>query len=129
MDIKKKWLKVKQRIFPAAFTSDNMIEYLRLNGVKVGEGCRFYRPSSMNIDITRPLCLEIGNYVKVTSEAVILAHDYSRSVLRRVYREVIGEAKKTIIGDNVFIGMNSIILSGAKVGNNVIIGAGGGNIW
>lgn len=30
----------------------------------------------------------------------------------------------TIIGDNVFIGINSIILSGSNIGNNVIIGAG-----
>ena len=28
------------------------------------------------------------------------------------------------IGDNVFIGMNSIILMGSHIGNNVIIGAG-----
>ena len=125
MSLKIKYLKIKQRVFPAAFTSDDMIQYLRLNGVKVGEGCRFYRPSSMNIDVTRPLLLEIGNYVKITSGVVILAHDYSRSVLRRAYGEVIGEARKTVIGDNVFVGMNSVILSGAKIGNNVIIGAGG----
>ena len=37
----------------------------------------------------------------------------------------------TTIGDNVFIGVNSTILMGAQIGNNVIIGAGsvvgGGN--
>lgn len=37
---------------------------------------------------------------------------------------VIAEAGKTTIGDNVFIGMNSIVLMGAAIGNNVIIGAG-----
>ena len=101
-----------------------MIQYLKLCGIRIGEGCRFYRPSSMNIDVTSPVLLEIGNYVKITSGVVILAHDYSRSVIRRAYGEVIGEARKTIIGDNVFVGMNAIILNGANIGNNVIIGAG-----
>ena len=29
-----------------------------------------------------------------------------------------------VIGDNCFIGMNSIILKGTKIGNNVVVGAG-----
>lgn len=37
---------------------------------------------------------------------------------------MIGEAGETIIGDNVFVGMNSIILMGTQIGNNVIVGAG-----
>lgn len=68
--------------------------------------------------------VSIGEYCKITNGVIILQHDYSRSVLRRVYGDVVGESKKTIIGNNVFIGMNSIILMGANVGDNVIIGAG-----
>lgn len=124
MQFKRMMLKLKQKLVPAAFNSTDMNEYLRLNGIKVGKNCRFYRPSSITIDTTRPMLLEIGNYVKITSGVTILAHDYSRSVIRRVYGEIIGEAKQTIIGDNVFIGMNSVILMGTHVGDNVIIGAG-----
>ena len=68
--------------------------------------------------------LEIGEYCKITAGTIILTHDYSRSVIRRVYGEIVGEGRKTIIGDNVFIGMNSIILMGSHIGNNVVIGAG-----
>ena len=78
----------------------------------------------MNIDRQRPWMLKIGDYCKITKGVTILTHDYSRSVLRRVYGEIIGEAGQTVIGDNVFIGMNSIILMGSRIGNNVIIGAG-----
>lgn len=124
MSMKSRLLKLKLKLLPAAFTSKDMNEYLRLQGVKIGKNCRFYRPSSMNIDITRPIMLEIGNYAKITSGVVILAHDYSRSVLRRAYGEIVGEARTTIIGDNVFIGMNSVILNGSHIGDNVIIGAG-----
>ena len=124
MSMRSKLLKLKLKLLPAAFSSADMNEYLKLQGIKIGKNCRFYRPSSMNIDITRPIMLEIGSYVKITSGVVILAHDYSRSVLRRAYGEIVGEARTTIIGDNVFIGMNTVILNGSHIGDNVIIGAG-----
>lgn len=53
-----------------------------------------------------------------------MTHDYSLSVLRRAYGPWIGEGAVTKIGDNCFIGMNSIILMGAQIGDNVIVGAG-----
>lgn len=35
-----------------------------------------------------------------------------------------GASGKVVIGDNVFVGMNSIICRNVNIGNNVIIGAG-----
>ena len=40
------------------------------------------------------------------------------------YGEVLGSAGKVTIGDNCFIGMNTVILKGTTIGNNTIIGAG-----
>ncbi len=97
---------------------------LQKEGIHVGEHTVFYSPESQTIDRQRPWMLKIGDYCKITKGTVILTHDYSRSVLRRVYGDIVGEAKETIIGDNVFIGMNSIILMGSRIGSNVIIGAG-----
>lgn len=62
--------------------------------------------------------------MQITNGVVILGHDYSYSVCGNVYFDLPRPQKKTIIGNNVFIGMNSIILSGVKIGDNVIIGAG-----
>lgn len=93
-------------------------------GIDVGDKTIFYAPLSQTIDRERPFMLKIGNYCKITKGVTILCHDYSRSVLRRAYGDVVGEAKITSIGDNVFIGMNSTILMGANIGDNVIIGAG-----
>lgn len=76
------------------------------------------------IDSTRPWLLKIGSYTKITRGVVILTHDYSLDVLRKVYGEWLGEGKTTVIGENCFIGMNSIILMGSHIGNNVIVGAG-----
>lgn len=105
-------------------TEQDYIDSLRSKGIKIGDNTVFFDWKSNIVDTQRPWLIEIGSYCKITHGVVILSHDYSRSVLRRVYGEVIDGAKKTKIGDNVFIGMNSVILMGANIGNNVIIGAG-----
>lgn len=118
------FLKFRLKYFPRFAGKYDFNEILRASGIKVGEGTIFYDPNSMSIDRQRPWMLKIGSYCKITKGTVILTHDYSRSVLRRAYGPIIGEAGETVIGDNVFIGMNSIILMGTKIGNNVIVGAG-----
>lgn len=112
------------KLFPQLMTSKDYVEWLKYHNVQVGEGTYFFGPANTEVDIQRPWMLHIGEYCKITSGVKILCHDYSRSVLRRVYGDIVGEAGYTFIGDNVFIGMNSIVLMGSHVGNNVIIGAG-----
>ena len=122
-------LKIKAYKFVAKYLGQFTSPYfynkiLAMEGFDIGEGTIFYNISSMTFDRERPWMLKIGKYCKITRGVSILTHDYSRSVLRRAYGEIIGEAKRTVIGDNVFIGVHSIILMGAEIGNNVIIGAG-----
>ena len=112
------------KLFPHLMKSSDYVEWLRYHGIEVGEGTYFFGPANTEVDIQRPWMLHIGKYCKITSGVKILCHDYSRSVLRRVYGDIVGEAGETYIGDNVFIGMNSIILMGSNIGDNVIIGAG-----
>lgn len=114
----------QKKAFPGTISSKRLSEYLKMKGIKVGQGTIFYDAGSITIDYTRPCLLEIGEYCKITAGVTILTHDYSRSVLRRKYGPIIGEGRKTVIGNNVFVGMKSIILMGSKIGNNVIIGAG-----
>lgn len=90
----------------------------------VGEGTYFFDPQSTRIDCQRPHMLFIGSNVKVTAGVIVLCHDYSRSVLIDAFGENVGEAALTSIGDNVFIGMNTIVLMGSCIGNNCVIGAG-----
>ena len=116
--------KMKEYFFPKLITSKAKIKYLKKNGVVIGKGTFLFNAGSILIDASRPELLEIGEYCKITGGVTILTHDYSRSVLRRVYGEIIAEAKKTVIGNNVFIGINSIILMGTIIGDNSIVGAG-----
>ena len=107
------------------FTSPLLFtQILQMEGIEVGDHTIFYGPSTQNIDRQRPWMLKIGDYCKITNGVTILTHDYSRSVLRMKYGDVIGEAGCTEIGNNVFVGVNATILMGSKIGDNVIIGAG-----
>ena len=118
------FIKARMKFLPFLAKKYDMNIILESQGIQVGKGMIFYGPETMQIDRSRPYLLTIGEYCKITSGVTILTHDYSRSVLRRAYGEVIGEGRRTTIGNNVFIGMNAIILMGTHIGDNVIIGAG-----
>lgn len=116
--------KLKKLLCPSRILSKEYISFLASKGVFVGEGTHFFYPCSNTVDIQRPWLLSIGSYCKITEGVSILTHDYSRSVLRLKYGEILAEARRTRIGNNVFIGMKSVILMGADIGDNVVIGAG-----
>lgn len=98
----KNWIKFKVLGYKA--TSDSYINHLRKIGVSVGKGVKIYRPFNTTIDVQAPHLLSIGNYVQITGPATILNHDYSWSVIKRKYGYIYGSQRKTIIGNNVFIG-------------------------
>lgn len=117
------WMKFKLRYLDR-FTSPLLFtQILQREGFDIGSHTIFYGPLTQNIDRERPWMLKIGDYCKITNGCTILTHDYSRSVLRLKYGQII-EAGITEIGDNIFIGVNTTILMGTKIGDNVIIGAG-----
>lgn len=117
--------KIKRFVYPNSYSSDALICHIRAGGGIVGERCRFYDSASILVDDTSLQYIKIGNDVHITKDVIILAHDYSYSVLERMENPVsLRPQKFTVIGNNVFIGMRTIILAGANIGNNVIIGAG-----
>lgn len=110
-----------KKFFPTRI--ERKIAALVSQGARIGEHVAWFSDDIV-VDSTRPYLLHIGDYSKIAKGVIILTHDYSLSVMRRVYGEWIGEGKETYIGDNCFIGMNSIILMGAHIGDNCIVGAG-----
>lgn len=103
--------------------SETYCNYLRHKGAKIGKGTVIFGTEKVVIDESRPWLLDIGENVQITAGVTILTHDYSWSVLKAVYGEILGAAGKVSIGNNVFIGMNSTLLKGVNVGDNTIIGA------
>lgn len=104
-------------------TSCSYIDHLRKIGVSIGDDVKLFRPMNTTIDIQNPHLLKIGSHVMMTGPVTILTHDFSWSVLKRKYGVILGNQKRTVIEDNVFIGWGATILAGSHIGSNVIIGA------
>ncbi len=104
--------------------SKSFVNFLRKKGCNIGEYTHFHDPKTVYIDPNRCSFIEIGDKCQITRNVTILAHDFSYSVCRSVYNNLPQNSGITVIGNNCFIGMNSIILMGSKIGDNVILGAG-----
>lgn len=116
---------IKNIIYGNKSTAEKYIRHLREIGVSVGEDVSIYAPMKTLIDESYPWMIQIGDHVRIAEGVKILAHDYSWAVLKRYSGgEILGASGKVHIGNNVFIGMNAIILRGVEIGENVIIGSG-----
>ncbi len=115
---------IRKILFGNKASSDDYITSLKSKGAEIGTGVKIYSPNHTFIDEMFPFMLSIGNNVNITSGVHILNHDYFWSVLKLKYNMVLGGVGKVSIGNNVFIGVNSIILMNTEIGDNVIVGAG-----
>lgn len=97
---------------------ENPVDKLRRLGAVIGDNVHIYDGGGSIIDYNFSYLLNIGNNVTISSSTILL-HD--ASIKKELHFTKIG---KITIGDNVFIGVGSIILPNVNVGNNVIIGAG-----
>lgn len=71
------------------------------------------------VDSLAPEFVEIGDNFISAPGSIILAHDASLLIQYREYR-----VQKTIIGNDVFLGANAVILPGVNIGDGAIVGAG-----
>jgi acetyltransferase-like isoleucine patch superfamily enzyme len=98
--------------------SDQRVRYLRKQGVKIGQGCVV---STLSFS-TEPYLIEIGDKVSISWDTKFITHEGSVKCLgEELDGYLYGKIK---IGNNVFIGINCIILLNTTVGDNCIIGAG-----
>lgn len=104
--------------------SASFVNHLRAQGARIGEDVVIYEPDSNFFGLNNPYNLRIGSHVRVTHGVCVMDHGYDWSVLKVAYGDVLGSTAPVIIGNNVFVGVGSIILKGVTIGNNVIIGAG-----
>lgn len=123
MSIRNKIINLIKDLVYGWHDSDSYIEKLRKSGMKIGNRVEVFHPSTVNIDMTRPWLIDIGDDVQITEGVTILTHGYDWAVIKGIYGEVFGSSGGVIIGNNVFIGMRATILKGVHIGNNVVIGA------
>ncbi|WP_306547303.1 acyltransferase [Desulfobulbus sp.] len=102
----------------------SFIRNLRKTGVPIGEDVIFHSPRTTFVDPTRPYLIRIGSHVRITHGVTILTHGYDWFVLRNLRRRAYGSAGEVDFGNNVFIGMNALILKGVSIGDDTIVAAG-----
>ena len=107
-------------------SQERLIRNFCNHGGVIGEGCKFYSPETVQLDMGKAFLIRIGSGCKITAGVTILAHDYSVSVAQNCfgYAHCLGGSAPVTIGNNCFLGMNAMILMGTVIGNNCIVGAG-----
>ena len=94
------------------FTTEKLIKI----GMKVGKN--FNRLNGVILDPGHCWLIDIGDNVTLAPRVHILCHDASTK--RFLGYTKIGRVK---VGNNVFIGADTVVLPGVAIGDNVIIGA------
>ena len=96
-------------------------EVARKLGVNVGKN--FSVTWTVNYS-SEPYLITLGDDVRISANVNFVTHDGGMHVIRQ-YKNIPADSfGKIVVGNNVFIGMNAIIMPGVTIGNNVIIGAG-----
>lgn len=96
---------------------NSRLAYLRRMGVDIGENCML--SVGAKVDVRRGKVI-IGDNCTITYGSIILSHD--RSAMH-IDPSRSGEATTTL-EDNVYIGVNAVVLPGVTIGANSVIGAG-----
>jgi maltose O-acetyltransferase len=94
-----------------------VLSKLKKRGLIVGDN--FDMMDGVSIDSSHCWHITIGDNVTLAPNVQIIAHDAST---KKFFNYV--KIGKVDIGNNVFVGMSSIIMPGVIIGDNVIIGSG-----
>ena len=111
---------VRRMLDYIAYQKDPVV-YLRRRGVQIGQNCAIL--CNANAFGSEPWLIRLGNHVEITAGVRFITHDGGAWVLREKNpnMDVFGPI---IVGNNVFIGVNSIIMPSVYIGDNVVVGAG-----
>ena len=96
---------------------DVILKFFRKYGIKVGEKCNIYS----NIVTSESYLINIGNNTTISNNVQLITHDNSICKLDEKNTDLFGEIN---IGNNCFIGAQTIILPGVSLADNIIVGAG-----
>lgn len=101
------------------------ITYLKKQGIQIGSNfCIRGSIRSINIDITRPSLITIGDNVTINNNFSLFTHDFVSGVFLNLYNDFLPSSGKVSIGNNVRFGVNCIVLKNVSIGDNCFIAAG-----
>lgn len=100
----------------------NPIGYAKSIGVKMGTNVHFYGMKP-NMFSTEPWLITIGNNVYITADCAFVTHDGGTLILRKEIPDLEITAPISV-GNDVYMGIRTLIMPGVTIGNRVIIAAG-----
>lgn len=114
--------RVLPRLRDAVDARRDPVAFARRLGVSVGNDCRLLSISRGTFG-SEPYLVTLGDHVTVTAGVRFITHDGGVWVLREQHPrlDVFGDIE---VGSNVFIGLNALLLPGARLGDDVVVGAG-----
>lgn len=119
MKIKKK---IRDFVYAHVSTKKRAVLAKKWGKVNIGENCEIYPNVIFG---SEPYLISIGNNVRITSGVKFCTHDGGMWVIRNLgYNTHADCFGKIVVGDNVHIGWNAIIMPNVEIGSNVIVGAG-----
>jgi acetyltransferase-like isoleucine patch superfamily enzyme len=98
------------------------VGFARRLGVVVGERCRFLAVERATFG-SEPWLVTIGDHVTVTEGVRFITHDGGRWVIEDEYPQV-DVIAPIVVGNDVFIGLRSILLPGVVIGDRSVVAAG-----
>lgn len=108
--------------FASPVKRGSLIKNKILKDTKIGSNFQVHQNVNFG---SEPYLIEFGNDVRITSGVSFVTHDGGMWVLRNngmlTDADLFGKIK---IGNNVHVGINSIIMPNVNIGHNVVIGAG-----
>ena len=98
------------------------VGYARSIGVKLGQDCLLVGLKIGTFG-SEPYLVTLGDHVAVASGVRFITHDGGVHVFRYEFPDLDVFGPITM-GNNVFIGINVILMPGVKIGDNCVIGTG-----
>ena len=120
--LKKMIKRVIKKMIPIFFLERKNLRYFKKNGGKIGKDCYIFPDVFFG---SEPYLISIGDKCRISSGVRFATHDGGVWCLRnKEYLKNADVFGKIVIGNNVNIGWNVIILPGVQIGDNCVIGAG-----
>lgn len=107
-------------LYKKTFGKINPVKFAKKIGVNISGNLYIYGNVEWS---TEPWIITLGNNIHITDGVKFITHDGGTLLFRDRVPDL-EITKPIVLGDNVYIGNNTIILPGVNIGNNVVIGAG-----
>jgi hypothetical protein len=113
--------KIMRKVYALIVGRINPVKYAKKIGVNMpSEGVHIYGRISWG---TEPWLITLGKNVYITDGVKFINHDGGTLLFRSITPDL-EITKPIVLGNDVYIGNNVIILPGVTIGDKVIVGAG-----